>query len=174
MKTHKVSKYTYLANKYRKNGKAANKIIDRATNAVYQRIFKDGTIALQTRHNRNDHLVLIKPNGEIIDKAMGHAKGELDGQPTKLWAKVVDYFYSDGMKQKQTVKEKFYAGTHLDELANREYNIGREVKNSVLSFYRRKSEFPQTRVGKNMHNFTIMKYKDEYEGMLYVENYPHN
>ena len=105
---------------------------------------------------------------------MGHAKGELDGQPTKFWARVVDYFYSDGMKQKQTVKEKFYVGRHLDELANREYNIGGEVKNSVLSFYHRKSKFPQTRVGENMHNFNIIKYKDEFDGIEYVENYLHN
>ena len=174
MRTYKVNKYTYLANKYRKNGKAANQVIDRASSDIYQRIFKDGTIALQTRHNRNDHLVVIKPNGDIIDKALGHAKGELDGQPTKLWARVVDYFYADVMKQKQTVKEKFYVGRHLDELANREYNVGGEVKNSVFSFYRRKSKFPQTRVGGNMHNFNIIKYKDEFEGMEYVENYLHN
>jgi len=174
MRTYKVNKYTYLANKYRKNGKVANQVIDRSSSDVYQRIFKDGTIALQTRHNRNDHLVLIRPNGDVIDKATGYAKGELNGQPTKFWAKVVDYFYPDGLKQKQTVKERFYVGTHLDEIATREYKIGGTVKNSVLSCYRRKSEFPQTRIAKNMHDFNIMKYKDEYEGMLYTENYPYN
>ena len=49
------------------------------------------------------------------------------------------------------------------------------VLNSVISYRNRKTKFPMTDIGGNMHNFNISRVKDEYGefSMLYTENYPH-
>ena len=175
-KTELAGKYTRFRNYFRKNGGIANRIIDEAQKeniSLYQRVFKDGSIGLKPQM-KTDEFVLIKPDGTIC-----HTERESQKFNTRLgakswWRKICTH-YKYHLREKVVTKERVYVGKHLEETAQREYNKGGPVLNSVMSFHNRKTQFPQTYIGGGMHNFNISKIKDEYGefSMLYTENYPH-
>lgn len=177
MKTRRVNTFIYLTNYFRRNGKQANDIIDYAkiqNIPIYQRVFKDGSIGLKPQI-KEDILVYIDTNGAIHKTERTTKKYNARKGITTLWKRVHTLF-SAGLEEKIITKERFYLGNHLEETALREYKKGGPVSNSVISYKNRKTQFPQTSVGGNMHNFNIKKVKDEYGkfSMLYTENYPHS
>ena len=176
MKTKLVNRFTYIANLFRKNGKKANDIIDYAklqNIPIYQRVFKDGSIGLKPQM-KDDIFVLIHPDGSISRTERCTRKYNSRFGLGTLWKKVTTLF-TGPLKEKIVTKERFYIDKHLEESAIREYNKGGPVLNSVTSYHNRKTKFPMTETGGNMHNFNIQKIKDEYGEfrMLYTENYPH-
>lgn len=176
MKTSKVTKITYLMNYFRKNGKTANEIID-YTNALnipmWQRSFKDGSIGLKPE-TKEDIFLLINPEGNVY-KIEHDVKKRNSRFGIATLSKKVRTLITSGLKEKVVTKERFYINNKLEETAVREYNKGGPVLNSVTSYHNRKTQFPMTSIGGNMHNFNISKVKDEYGefSMLYTENYPH-
>ena len=165
--TQKANNYTYFINKFRKNGKVANKFLDIAKKEnypIWQRVFKDGSIGLKPEIKGQDSFIFIKPDGSIIKKANNYI--------IKLWKRFSTYL-NKGLIDKIITKERFYANNRLEEIGIREYNKGGPVLNTVTSYNNRMFKFPQTSTGKNMHNFNIKRVRDEYGEfhMQYNENY---
>lgn len=176
MKTKLVNNFTYIANHFRKNGKTANDIIDYAkvqNIPIYQRIFNDGSIGLKPQI-KEDIFILIRPDGSVYRSERTTKRFDLRKGTATFWKKVRT-LYNAGLKDQIVTRERFYIGSLLEETAKREYNKGGPVLNSVISYRNRKTKFPMTDIGGNMHNFNISRVKDEYGefSMLYTENYPH-
>ena len=175
MKTKIVDKTTYFLNKFSKQGRRANEFIDRMSKPVYQRKLSSGKIALQVKNRHDDRFIMINEDGSHVEKSNTNLKKRLEGGIIgRLFQSARKYYYYVA-PLKEVLKEKFYVGSHLEEDAIHEAEfVGGPVRNRVMSYYNRKSEFPQTRTGGNLRFYNMMIYKDEYEGRLYTEDFEHS
>lgn len=175
MRTKSVTQATILVNKFRKNGKIANEIIENAQSRsipLMQKVFKSGVIGLCSNASNLNLNIIILQDGTVQVQETGSKYQSTDQGMGRLWCKKRRTYKLDTLV-KTFIREKFYTGIKLDESAERTETIDNGVQNKVWTYYRRKSEFPQTRLAGNMRCAMIAKtIKDEYEGVCYEENYP--
>ena len=175
MKTKIVDKTTYFFNKFSKQGRRANEIVDVATGAVYQRKILKGKLALQTKDGEGDRLYLINKDVSYIEKLNKtqdvHLGEGVSGRLYQSCRKYCDRF----APAKEILKERFYANSHLYETAEREIICGGgPVKKTVFSYCYRQSEFPSTQIGKSLTKVNMSLVSDDFRVRVYAEEYPYD
>ena len=169
--TVKVNSITKFINTFRKNGKTANEVINRANgNPVLQRVSKDGTIALQTSYIDKDTFTLITDKN-IIEKVI-----QIDvNESSKNWRSAKTFFNRNGIdKLKTIINERLYVGKAIEEDASyTKINHG-IVSYIVKSAADRTTKFPQTVIAKNMRPANMEIYKHLDGRITYMETHPFN
>lgn len=175
--TGKVSRLTIFKNNFSQTGRIANNHILSIQKAnpdklVYQRNFKNGVIGILMSEKSNTDFLLINKDGILASAKTKHEKfsNKIMG---KLYNRVKCFYEGMDYKVKEIEKSVLHNLNtgKIEESAMKNWHIDGPVDVIVSSKPGRMSQFPVTKIAKNIHPRVAEKYEKANGDIVYWEHY---
>lgn len=172
--TIKVTKLTMFRNKFSKVGRVANANISAIEQKypgkqIYQKRLKNGKIGLLLSEKNNSDFFIVDSKGVLISIKTEN-KNTLEG---KLYNRVKGFYADLGLvlrKVEQSILRNKKTGK-IEEKALRYWSIDGPIHNIVTSKFGRQSQFPVTKIAKNIHSGVAQKSETSGGDIVYWEFY---
>lgn len=172
--TVKITKLTMFRNKFSKVGRVANDNItalqrENPGRDIYQKRLQNGKIGLLLSEKNNSDFFIVGTNG-IVAAAKTENTNDFVG---KLYNRV-KVFYDEmeiAIRKIQQSSVKNLKNGKIEEVSLRKWNIDGPVDIIVKSKAGRQSQFPVTRIAKNIHPAVAQKSELSNGDTVYWEHY---
>ena len=172
--TVKVTKLTMFRNKFSKVGRVANTNISALQREnqgcpVYQKNLKNGKIGLLLSKKNNSDFFIVDSKG-VLASSRTENKNTIEG---KLYNRVKGLYADLGLVLRKVEKSilRHKKTGKIEEKALRYWSIDGPIHNIVTSKFGRQSQFPVTKIAKNIHSGVAKKSVLSNGDVVYLEHY---
>ena len=185
--TYNLNRITRFINSFSKTGRQANRKIKNMlkypnSGMVYQKQFKDGSIALlqyqyfPRRRMSADIFCLIKSDGSKVSKITTNTISQNKTGTQRVYRSIAEFLDITGGRMKLINKSVLFRmpDGKIEEAAKQVSIPGGHFELNVYSAFNRISEFPSTSLGGRIHPAVATKSELPNGDVIYREYYPYS